>query len=150
VLKASGNRLRDNPGGGSGPNAAIHVRIPLWDRSNDLKNAQARASWQRAEDSVRTAFLADIQSLCEQAAQVKALDILRAFHRDRLTYRQEQVDQELADPDALWTETEAAQAAEQDWRREAGKLQGLRLTLARRYGGEHWVRLEALLTAITR
>jgi hypothetical protein len=71
--------------GGSGPNAASDVRIPLWDRSNDLKTAQARASWQRAEDSVRTAFLADIQSLCEQAAQVKALDTLRAFHRDRLT-----------------------------------------------------------------
>jgi hypothetical protein len=101
VLTASGNRLRDNPGGGSGHNAAIHVRIPLWDRSNDLKTAQARASWQRAEDSVRTAFLADVQSLCEQAAQVKALDTLRAFQRDRLTYRQEQVDQGLADPDTL-------------------------------------------------
>jgi hypothetical protein len=134
--------------GEAGPNAALRVRIPLWGRSNDLKTAQARATWKRAEDSVRIAFLTDIQALCEQAAQVEALDTLRAFHRDRLTYRQEQVDQGLAEPDTLWVETEAAQKAEHEWRREAGKLQAQRLTLARRYGGEDWGRLRALLEAM--
>jgi len=109
------------------------------------ENRPARASWQHAEDTVRTAFLADLQSLCEQAAQVKALDTQRAFQRDRLTYRQEQVDQGLAEPDTLWGETEAAQKAEHEWQREAGKLQAQRLTLARRYGGEVWKRLQALL-----
>jgi hypothetical protein len=104
-------------------------------QSSQLKTAQARASWKRAEDTVRIAFLADIQALCEHAAQVQALDTLRAFHRDRLTYRQEQVDQGLAEPDTLRTETEAAQRAEHEWRLEAGKLQAQRLTLARRYWG---------------
>jgi len=134
--------------GAAGPNAALRVRIPLWDRTNDLKTAEARATWKRAEDGVRVAFLADIQALCEQSAQVQALDTLRAFHRDRLTYRQEQVDQGLAEPDTLWAEAEAAQKAEHDWRREAGKLQAQRLTLARRYGGEAWGRLESLLEAM--
>jgi hypothetical protein len=114
------------------------------------ENRPARASWQHAEDTVRTAFLADLQSLCEQAAQVESLDILRAFQRDRLTYRQEQVDQGLAEPDVLWTETEAAQKAEHEWQREAGKLQAQRLTLARRYGGREWSRVRVLLEAMTR
>jgi len=39
--------------------------------------------------------------LSEQPAQVKALDTLRVFQRDRLIYRQEQVDQGLAEPNAL-------------------------------------------------
>lgn len=30
--------------GAAGPNAALRVRIPLWDRSNELKTAQARAA----------------------------------------------------------------------------------------------------------
>lgn len=121
--------------GAAGPNAAIRVRIPLWDRSNELKTAQARAAWQRAEDAARTAFLADLQSLCELAGEVRALDTRRAFHRDRLAYRQEQVDQGLAEADALWAETEAAQRAEQEWQRATAKLAAQRLTLARRYGG---------------
>jgi hypothetical protein len=51
--------------------------------------------------------------------------------------------------DSLWTEAEAMQRAEQDWQREAGKLATRRLTLARRYGGEQWSRLQALLEAMT-
>ena len=94
--------------GAAGPNAALRVRIPLWDRSNELKSAQARAAWQRAEDATRTAFLADLQSLCEQAAEVRALDTRRAFYRDRHAHRQEQVDQGLTEADAPWTETGAA------------------------------------------
>jgi hypothetical protein len=136
--------------GAAGPNAALRVRIPLWDRSTDLKTARARSAWQRAADTLRTAFLADIQALCEQAAQVQALATLHAFHRDRLAYRQEQVDQGLAEADALWSEAEGAQKAEHDWQREAGKLAAKRLTLARRYGGEEWGRLQVLLEAMAR
>ncbi len=134
--------------GAAGPNAALRVRIPLWDRSNELKTAHARAAWQRAEDATRTAFLADLQSLCEQAGEVRALDTRRAFHRDRLAYRQEQVDAGLAEADALWAETEAAQRAEHEWQRATAKLAAQRLTLARRYGGEEWERLGALLAAM--
>jgi hypothetical protein len=99
---------------------------------------------------VRVTFLADVQSLCEQAAQVQALDTLRAFHRDRLTYRQEQVGQGLTEPDTLWTETDAVQRAEHEWRREAGKLQVQQLTLARAVWRAAWDRLGALLGAMTR
>jgi len=134
--------------GAAGPNAALRVRIPLWDRSNALKSAQARAAWRRAEDATRTAFLADLQSLCELAGEVRTLDTRRAFHRDRLAYRQEQVDQGLAEADALWAETEAAQRAEHEWQRATSKLAAQRLTLARRYGGEEWQRLGALLEAM--
>ena len=52
-------------------------------------------------------------------------------------------------PDTLWSEAEAMQRAEHDWQREAGRLRALRLTLARRYGGEQWPRLKALLEAMT-
>jgi hypothetical protein len=125
------------------------VRIPLWDRSTEVESAQARAAWKRQEDDIRIAILADIQTLGEQAAQVRALDTLRAFHRDRLTYRQEQVEQGLAEPDTLWADTEAAQKAEHAWRREAGQLKARRLTLARRHGGADWGALRALLDAMT-
>lgn len=135
--------------GAAGPNAALWVRIPLWDRSTELESAQARAARRRAEDGVRVAFLTDVQALCEQAAQVRALDTLRAFHRDRLAYRQEQVDQGLAEAEVLWTEMEAAQRVEQAWWREAGRLQAQRLTLARRYSGEARSRLQVLLAAMT-
>jgi hypothetical protein len=83
--------------GAAGPNAALRVRIPLWDRSTELESAQASTAWRRGEDRVRTAFLADVQALCERAAQVQALDTRRAFHRDRLTYHQGQVDQGLGE-----------------------------------------------------
>ncbi|MCU0834293.1 MAG: hypothetical protein MUC77_07640 [Chromatiaceae bacterium] len=122
--------------GAPGPNAAIRVRIPLWDPRNDLKSAQARAAWRRAEDATRTALLTDLQSLCEQTGEVHALDPRRALHRDRLAYRQEQVDQSLAEADALWAETEAAQCAKHEWQRAAAKFAAQRLTLARRYATE--------------
>ena len=44
------------------------------------------------------------------------------FPRDRLPCHREQVAQGLAEPDALWTEAEAAQLVEHEWQREAGKL----------------------------
>jgi hypothetical protein len=121
--------------GEAGPNAALRARIPLWDRSNDLKNAQARGTWKRAEDSVRRAFLEDIQALCEQAAQVRALDTLRGFHRDILTDCREPVDQGLAEPDTLWVETKAAPAGRARLAARGRKLQAQFLTLTRRERG---------------
>jgi hypothetical protein len=94
-------------------------------------------------------FLADTHALRVRVAEVGSLDAPRAVHRDLLTYRQEQVDQELAEPDTLWAETDAAQKAEHEWRQEAGQLQAQRLTLARRFGGNQWGRLRTVLKAMT-
>jgi hypothetical protein len=124
------------------PSPSLHPLLPR------KRAARARAAWKAQEDGIRIAFLTDIEALCAQAAEVRALDTLRAFHRDRLTYRREQVDQGLAEPDTLWSETEAAQQAEQAWQQAAAKLTAQRLTLARRYGGEAWRRLGLLLEGI--
>jgi hypothetical protein len=136
--------------GEAGARAAIRVEIPLWDQSNQIEKAKARATLAGKEDSARVSMLSDIQSLCELSSQVQALETLRAFARDRLEYRQERVNQGLDPADSLWSEAESMQRAEHDWQRESGKLEALRLTLARRYGGEEWPRLQALLTAMTR
>lgn len=136
--------------GDAGGRAALRVEIPLWDRTSQVEKAKARAELVGKEDSARISLLADIQSLCELASQVKALDTLRTFSRDRVEYRQERVNQGLDPAETLWREAETMQRAEHDWQRESGKLDALRLTLARRYGGEEWQRLQTLLTAMTR
>lgn len=136
--------------GAAGPNAALRVRIPLWDRSTELQNSQSKAAWLAKEDAARSSLLADIQALCEQAHHVTALNTLRKFARDRLAYRQERVDQGIDLADTLWSEAEAMQRAEHDWQRESGKLATLRLTLARQYGGPEWSRMQVLLETMTR
>ena len=135
--------------GDAGARAALRVEIPLWDRANQIEKAQARATLVAKEDNARVSLLGDIQSLCELSSQVKALDTLRLFTRDRLEYREERVNQGLEPAESLWREAESMQRAEHDWQRESGKLEALRLTLARRYGGEEWPRLLSLLTAMT-
>jgi hypothetical protein len=136
--------------GEAGGRAALRVEIPLWDRASQIEKAKARATLVAKEDNARASLLGDIQGLCELSSQVKALDTLRNFARDRLEYRQERVTQGLDPAESLWSEAESMQRAEHDWQRESGKLDALRLTLARRYGGEEWARLQALLTAMTR
>jgi hypothetical protein len=136
--------------GEAGGRAALRVEIPLFDRQSRLKKAEARAAYLGEVDSARAGLLADIQTLCELASQVRALDTLRGFTRDRTSYRQQRVDQGLDVPDSLWGEAESMQRAEHDFQRESGRLSALRLTLARRYGGAQWQRLRALLEAMTR
>ena len=136
--------------GEAGGRAALRVEIPLFDRQSRLNKAEARAAYVGEVDSARAGFLADIQTLCELASQVHALDTLRGFTRDRTSYRQQRVDQGLDVPDSLWGEAESMQRAEHDFQRESGRLSALRLTLARRYGGAQWQRLRALLEAMTR
>jgi hypothetical protein len=135
--------------GAKGPRGLLSVEIPLFDRSSDLEKAEARAAYVAEVDATRTAFLADIRSLCELAADASALDDYRAFNRDRTVYRQERVDEGLDEPDVLWTEFDAAQRAENEFTAARGRLEALRLTLARRWGGAQWQRLRALLEAMT-
>lgn len=135
--------------GEAGPNAALRVVIPLFDRTSRVKAAERHAAAVAKQDATVAAFLGDVQTLCELAGEVKALDTLRAFTRDRLSYRQERVDQGLDPADSLWREAEAVQKGEHDWGAASARLGALRLTLARRYGGTEWERLLTLLTAMT-
>jgi len=135
--------------GAEGPRGLLSVEIPLFDRAPKLAKAEARAAYVGKLDGARTAFLTDLRGLCDLAAEVRALDDYRGFNRDRTLYRQERVNEGLDQPDALWGEFDAAQRAENDWQAARERLAGLRLTLARRWGGEAWPRLLALLEAMT-
>lgn len=137
-------------GGPGGANAAIRVSIPLFDRSSELRIAKAKVAAQRADDTIRAAFLADVARLRESAAKVRELETLRALQRDRLEYKRRQVDEGLAEADTLWTEVERMQKAEHDYRRELETLDAALDTTARKYGGDEWTRLRDLLAAIAK
>ena len=79
---------------------------------------------------------------------METLETMRTFYRDRLKYRQRQVDQGIAKPDTLWNEVEAAQRAEYEWQSKRKALQAHRQVIARRYGGEAWMSLSALIGAM--
>ncbi|WP_043758518.1 hypothetical protein, partial [Imhoffiella purpurea] len=103
-----------------------------------------RASATAKEDATRAALLGDVQALCEQAHQVRALDAAHQFARDQLTYQQQRVDQGIDPADSLWNAASAFQVAKHQWEQEAAKLDTRRLTLARHYGGVEWQRLRVL------
>jgi len=134
----------------AGPNAGIQMEIPLFDRANELKVVKARTAFQSKQDSVLNSFLADLEKLCSQADQVRELETMRGFYRDRLQYRQEQVKEGLEEAASLWEESEKVQQVEHDYRRERGELDAMRLAVARRFGGEAWKRLQALLAEASR
>lgn len=136
--------------GAAGPNAALRIKIPLWDRTSALQAAKDRAAAVAREDATRAALLAAIEGLCEQAHQVRALDAAHQFARDRLSYQQDRVGQGIDPADSLWDAASAFQVAKHRWEQEAAKLATHRLTLARHYGGEAWPRLQVLLEAMTR
>jgi len=134
----------------AGPNAGIQVEIPLFDRANELKVVKARTAFQSKQDSILNSFLGDLEKLCSQADQVRELETMRGFYRDRLQYRQEQVKEGLEEAASLWEESEKVQQVEHDYRRERGELAAMRLAIARRFGGEAWKRLQALLAEASR
>ncbi len=136
--------------GAAGPNAALRVKIPLWDHSTKIQAAKDHAEAVAKEDATSAALLADIQALCEQAHQVRALDAANQFARDRLTYRQDRVNQGIDSADSLWGDASAFQVAKHLAEQEAAKLDTKRLVLARHYGGAEWARLQALFEAMTR
>lgn len=135
--------------GAAGPNARLNVRIPLFDRSAKLQQAKDTAALTASGDSLRTALIGDLQALCEQAHQARALARRLAFARDRLTYRQERVDQGLDPADSLWTDAEAMQTASFEAQQARANLASTRLALARQYAGTQWQRMQALLEAMT-
>ena len=136
--------------GAAGARAAVNVQIPLFDNQARVAKAKEKAALMSQQDTTAAALLADIQTLCELASQRSGFDTMRNLTKDRLEYRQERVNQGLDPADRLWQEAEALQSHEHQLRAAENKLDALRLTLARRYGGEEWQRLQALLTAMTR
>lgn len=136
--------------GAAGPNAQLRVRIPLWDRSTQLQTAKDHAATIKRQADAEAALIADLQTLCEQAHDTRALERRRDFTKDRLNYRQERVDQGLDPADSLWSEAEAMQTASHDWQRAQANLVSSRLALARQYAGDQWGRMLTLLEAMTR
>jgi len=132
-------------GGAGGPNAGIRLRIPLFDRSHEIKAATARSAWQNSRDTVLRSFLAEVEKLTEQAAEVRATDAMRAFHKDLLEYRKKQVDEGLAEANTLWDVAANVQQAEHEYRKARTKLEAMLESVARQYGGEQWKTLQALL-----
>ena len=72
--------------GEAGPNAALRVKVPLFDRTHKLKVSTARRLLAREVNSVNRGFLTELDQVCSQAYQVAELDILRRFYGDRLKY----------------------------------------------------------------
>ena len=131
-----------------GANTLLRVSIPLFDHKRALATAKQQNAVTKTTQQIREAFLADLQTLCTQAANVQALDTQRAFYRDRLQYQQKRVDEGLDEAVSLWSQAEKMQQAEFDWRREDGELTAQLMTLSRKYGGHEWKRLQALLGAM--
>jgi len=134
-------------GGAGGPNAGIRLRIPLFDRTHELKSANARSAWQNSRDRVLRRFLAEVEALVALAAEAREADTMRAFHKDRLEYRKKQVAEGLAEADSLWEVAERLREAEHKYRKARTELETLLESVARQYGGEQWKRLRALLAA---
>lgn len=135
--------------GEAGPNAALSVKVPLFDRSHKLKVSTARRLLVREVNAVRNDFLGDLEQVCSQAARVADIGVLRHFYRDRLKYRQQRVDEGLDEADVLWKEAEKVQLTENEWLGVRSKLSSMQLTTAREYGGTKWNRLQAILVEIT-
>jgi hypothetical protein len=134
----------------AGANAALRLRVPLFDRKHELDAARARAAWRREEGAVLEAFLADLERLCTRAGELREIETLRRFHRDHLAYRRQQVAEGLAEAASLWADALQVQQAEQRAARARAELETARLAAARRHGGTEWSRLQALLGAIAR
>ncbi len=132
------------------PNVGIQVEIPLFDRASELRVVKARSVFQQRQDGVLSDFLGELEKFCSKRDQVLELDSARNFYRDRLRYRQEQVKEGIEEADVLWKETEKAQKVEHDYRRVHGELISMQLAIARRFGGDEWKRLRALLAEAIR
>ncbi len=135
--------------GAAGPNARLNLRIPLFDRAGKLEQAKDAAALTASTDALRTALIADLQALCEQAHQARALQRRLDFARDRLRYREERVEQGLDPADSLWSDAEAMQTASFEAQKAAANLTAAQLALARQYAGAQWPRMHALLEAMT-
>jgi hypothetical protein len=135
---------------GTSPSIGLQVEIPLFDRSHELKLAEARSTYHEKRDAVLSDFLGRIEKLCSMHEQVQELNTMLSFYRDLLEYRKEQVKDGLEEMDVIWRATEKAQKVEHDSRRVQGELVAMQLAIARRFGGNEWKRLQVLLVGMNR
>jgi len=134
-------------GGARGANAGIRVTIPLAGGTGDVETAQARTALARARERVVSEFLDAAKQIRLKAAAVDGFKERRAFERDRLEYFRKRVDEGLEDAPELWPVADAVRSAEADYREARAELETLLTHTARRYGGERWNQLRALLAA---
>lgn len=132
-------------GGAAGPNAGIRVSIPLFDRSHELRNAEARSDWMASRDGVLKAFLAAVAELEAQAVTSHEASTMRDFWRDRLEYQQRQVEEGISEPESLWSVAESMQRADLAYAQHEQTIAALQERIAREYGGEQWMTLRDLL-----
>lgn len=132
-------------GGAAGANAGISVSIPLFDRSHELRTAEARSAWTASRDGVLTGFFSSISELEALTLELAEAERMRAFRRDRLEYQRRQVEEGIAEPDSLWPVAEAMELADLDYAERQAKQQALSERIAREFGGEQWMTLRDLL-----
>ncbi|MFC2992939.1 hypothetical protein [Halomonas tibetensis] len=132
-------------GGAAGPNAGIRVSIPLFDRSHELRSAEARSGWMLSRDGVLTGFLASVAELEALMFERHEAERMRDFRRDRLEYQQRQVEEGIAEPDTLWPVAEAMEQADLAYAERHRRGDALRERIAREFGGGQWTTLRDLL-----
>lgn len=102
----------------------------------------------RARDTVLTEFLAEVRAFNEMVGELNEADDLRRLHRDRARYWRTVVQAGRAEQNDLWREAEAWCRAENVYRNARTAYDTAQETMARRFGGEEWLRLRDLLAAI--
>lgn len=136
-------------GGPAGGRGTIAVKIPLFDQTSRIEKAETRAAAERERDAMRASLLSEMADYCAAVRKRQAAERARDFAKDRLAYYQQRIDQGLASPDVLWQQAESFQSAERERAELAAAIETEALTLARRWGGDQWPRLLALLHAIS-
>ena len=136
-------------GGAAGLNTGLTLRIPLFDRAREIKRAAAEAGLARTREAVLSAFLTEVERLRNLSETEAEAAALRQLARDRLDYWRHAVEEGEAEAARLWPEVESYQRAEHAERAARSQWEGARTAIARRFGGDAWTNLSALLAAIT-
>lgn len=132
-------------GGAAGANAGTRMTIPLFDRSHELRTAEARSTWVLSRDGVLTGFLDSVSELEALMLEIHEAQRMREFQRDRLVYQQRQVEEGIAEPDTLWPVAEVMELADLTYVERHRRGEVLCEHIAREFGGEQWMTLRGLL-----
>lgn len=134
----------------SGLNAGFTVEIPLFSRKREIEASRARQAVAQERQQLVSTFLGEVAELTELEAKRAEAAEMSAFYRDRLEYFKQAVTEGRVESDTLWADAEKAKKAEHDTRQGEVKLAAALEESARRYGGQEWKRLQALLVAHVR
>lgn len=134
----------------AGLDAGISVKIPLFDRKQEIDAARARYQLRQAQQELRGEFINAVGKLVELAGALPAAAETCAFTRDRLDYVRQAVDEGREEADALWPVAGNVREAEQTLTAAKQRYCVQFENLARTYGGERWTTLRDLLAAHVR